>query len=1185
MTTSMSTQDLPVGSSTSPLTETETEIAVVGVGCRFPEAWTPQEFWRNIDSGVVSTRELTDEQLRSAGVPDTLLQAPDFVKVAATLPGVADFAADFFGYQPKEAELIDPQQRIFLEAAWQALETAGHPPRPDGPVVGVFAGGSSSTYTSALFAARAQAGGLAAAIDDVDLHLGGLGDFLTSRVAYKLGLRGPTVGIQTACSSSLYAVHYATLSLLSGECDIALAGGATVLEPVVGYRYQPGGLMSADGLCRAFDATSTGTSFSSGVGVVALRRLSDALADGDTVLAVVKGSAVGNDGADRSGFTAPSPSGVAEVVAAALRVADVSADELRYVEAHGSGTSLGDHIELRGLTQGLRVSTARTGYCGLGSVKVNIGHAGPAAGIAGFIKAVQIARTGTLPAHPLFERPRDPGVLADSPFLVSSRVAHSADDDRHVLVNSMGLGGTNVSAVLASPPAPARRAAARRDVVRLVLSARTRTELDAMSARLADEIATGELATADVAHTLRVGRRAFTERRVVTAREGQLAAALRLPRPPAVRTVRASARRAIVVLPPDGDAPSVVDRLAVAFGRDVEVVRGPLDSAPADRFRVLVDHGTAGADRHLLSTKDGELDERVDEAVTAAWSHGVDVSWEAMSGGTGRRVVLPAYPLRRRRYWALDHLPALGAPAAPACAVTSPGPKTEPTAGADPIEDDLIALWHELFGVVTIGVDDEFGSLGGSSLLGVRMALEIQKRLGVLVNVHRAGGSKATIRRIAEIVRGLRAGAERGATDIDPIADGDGDLVDLDLQLPLGDLAEHEAPGNDVLLTGPTGFLGTFLLHELLRATSGRVYCVVRAGDEREGRQRLRAASAAFGLPEPDPRRVHLVLGDLRDASRLCESYRDGELARRIGYVLHCAAKVVFTEPYRVLREDNVLATVDLLRWMRGHGIRDVSFVSTVAATHYALGTDGKILETREQPLDPQQGGYGVGKWVCERLLERAEQDGMRVRVFRPGFILGSSKTGACNDKDLIWNVMTSGLAVGAHPIDERAMPLAPVDVVARAMAELAVAPGSVGRVYHLVDRKAVSPRRMFQLLADAGMPTEAVTPQAWQQRVADEALATGSALLSTMALYELDGHELGEDDLEAVAWRPWLERNELSSVPTGVLLRRCLAFLAARHAKFGDLLGDLLGEPTTPPPDRTGIGDPRTRDDVVEVR
>ncbi len=1133
---------------------TATDIAVIGVGCRFPDAATPQEFWRNLDAGTVSTRRLSDETLRAAGVTEELLRDPAFVGVAATLPDAGQFAAEFFGYPPADAEMIDPQQRLFLEACWEALEAAGHPARPGGPVTAVFAGGAASTYSAALFAVKVRDAGLAAAVDDMGLHLGGLGDFLSSRVAFKLGLRGPAVGVQTACSSSLYAVHYGILSLLSGECDIALAGGATVLEPVTGYRYQPGGLMSEDGMCRAFDASATGTSFSSGVGVVALRRLDDALADGDHMLAVVRGTAVGNDGAQRSGFTAPSPAGVAEVVGAALRVADASARDLRYVEAHGSGTSLGDQIELRGLTDGLRATAKGSGYCGLGSVKVNIGHPGPAAGIAGFIKAVHVVRTGNLPPHPLFAHPRNPGLLAESPFLVTAEPGHTADAQRLVLVNSMGLGGTNAAAVLAPPPAPTRPAAATAGPVRLVLSARTRAELDTMSRRLADRLDAGDVSAADVAHTLRVGRAEFPERRTVTAPAQQLAPALRVPRPPAARTARATPSRAVLV--GDGELPGALrDRLRLAFGDHLDEVDAAADPVPADQFLLAVGHGPSTAQRHVLppDADDGHLD----EAISAAWLHGVPVDWEQLAGSTGRRVPLPTYPFTRKRYWVLDrYAPITATASAGAVPVQPGGPATNGAPlPADPVDADLVDIWRNLFGVPDIGLDDEFGALGGTSLLSVRMALEVQQRLGILVNVHRAGGSQATVRRIAEIVRGLRAGAARGADDIDPIADGDGELVDRDIQLDLGPLAASPTTGTDVLLTGATGFLGTFLLHELLQATLGRVYCVVRAPDQEQARQRLDAAARALRLPTPDHDRIRLVLGDLGNLRALFDGYRDGELAHRIGTVVHCAAKVVFTEPYRVLREDNVLPTVELLRWMRGHGIRDLSFISTVAATHYAFGTDKRILETREQPLDPQQGGYGVSKWTCERILERSEVDGMRVRVFRPGFILGSSTTGACNDKDLIWHVAASGVAVGAHPRDDRAMPMAPVDVVSRAIAELSLTPTSAGRVYHLTDELAVSPRRLFALLAQAGVATEAVSPQQWQRRVADQALATGNELLSTMALYELEGHELDERGLEAQAWRPWLAERGLSAAPTPDLLRRCLSFLAGSTTKFGDLL------------------------------
>ncbi|MBT0772362.1 SDR family oxidoreductase [Kineosporia sp. J2-2] len=1146
-----------------------TEIAVVGIGCRYPDAWTPEEFWRNIDGGVVSMRELPDEVLRASGIGEQEAAAPGFVRVGATLPGVDRFAAEFFGYPPREAETIDPQHRIFLEASWEALEAAGHPARPQGPggpVVGVFAGSAAGGYSAALLAARARQDGIRAAVDDLDLTVGGQADFMPSRVAYKLGLRGPALSIQTGCSSSLYAVHYATLSLLSGECDIALAGGATVLEPFRGYHHQPGGVLSEDGFCRSFDARSTGTTYSSGVGVVALRRLDDALADGDPVLAVLKGSAVGNDGADRMGFVAPGPAGVADVVAAALRVADVPADRLRYVEAHGTATAVGDHIELMALSAAFRQTTEKTGYCGLGSVMTNIGHTGPAAGIAGFIKAVHVARTGRLPAHPMYTRPRDPGLLAESPFTVLTEAGLTEEPDRHVLVNSMGVGGTNAAAVLAPPPPPVRAPAPARPVHRLVLSARSRAELDAQSARLADVLETGDLDLADVAHTLRVGRTDFGVRRVVTAPQGDLVAALRLPRPPAVRTGRVPDRCDALVLAPAGAnwPGGLLETLLTALPAGTRVVPEVPAAGPGDRHLVRVEvKATAGPDT---------VDDVVEEALSAAWLAGVPVDWAAIAP-RGRRVRLPGYAFARSRYWALDRYP-LDAPAAPLTpagtsagtpAGTSAGTPAGTSAGApqaspaprtpaDGIESDLISLWGELFGVDDIGPDDEFGRLGGTSLLSVQMVLEVQRRHGVLVNIHRAGGSQATVRAIAGIVRGMRGGPD-DAQQADPAADGDGALVDRDLQLPLGDLAGPEAPGRGVLLTGATGYLGAFLLNDLLARSQADVYCIVRAPDEERGRERLEAAAAKLDLPRPDPARVHVVPGDLRDIGTIGRTYRDGLLAGEIGHVLHCAAKVVFTEPYRELRHDSVLPLADLLVWMRSAGIRDLSFISTVAATGPAVGSGDRLLETREQPLDPQLGGYGVAKWVSERLLERAEQDGMRIRVFRPGLIMASTATGACNDRDLIWFSLASGLAVGAHPQDERGLPISPVDVLSRAVVELALSPSSVGRAYHLVDERSPGLGRLFEMLGEVGFPTRPVPLREWQKLVADRALETGSPVLSSTALYELDGHELREDGVQARGWQPWLRRNRLSPAVTGEQLRDGLTFLARRVPDIGDLL------------------------------
>jgi thioester reductase-like protein len=1182
------------------------EIAVIGVGCRFPDAWTPQQYWSNIDSGLVSMRGLSDEQLRASGVSEATLRSSDFVRVGTTLPGVTDFAAGFFGCSPREARGMDPQQRIFLENCWEALEFAGHPPAANGPVIGVFAGSAAGSYSAAMLALLINKIGFVGAVEDLDRTIGGEPDFLSSRAEYKHGLRGPAVSVQAACASSLYAVHYASLSLLSGECDIAVAGGANVLEPVRGYRHVPGSGQSEDGYCRSFDAQASGTTFSSGVGVVVLRRLSDALADGDQILAVVRGSAVGNDGAHKAGYAAPSPAGVADVVLAALRVADVPADLLRYVEAHGTATPIGDQIELAALTAALRSSTADVGFCGLGSVKANIGHTGPTSGIAGFINAVHIAQTGSLPPHPMFDRPRDPDLLADSPFQISTKARDCRDADRHVLVNAIGFGGANAAAVLAPAPAAVLPSAAVRDRIRLVLSARTRVELDTMSRNLADVLDRGDVAVPDLSHTLRVGRAGLDERRVVTAAPDQLAAALRLPRPPAVQSVRSVPQRAVVVLTGAVDPPAaLLDVLLAALPDRTEITRDPLDQLPADRFRIVV--GRAGDGRNELVSAVGPVDppaalldrlpaarrdrtpsaplrarsrvaigpaedgpnqhvltfagdrvedaERLDAALSAAWLHGVPVDWQRLAQGEGRRVALPTYPFTRERHWALDgvSLADLSAPRTAAAAVAASD------GDGDDVEQRILTVWRDVLGTDEIGPDHELGMLGGTSLASVQLIIALQHEFGVVVNVHRAGGSKTTVRRMAELVRNLLGDPDQELASIDGLDNDDEQLVDADLNIAIGPLAAAEARGREFLLTGAAGYLGAFLLDALQRATTGRIYCLVRAEDEAAGMARLRAAANKFMLSPPDPDRVHAVPGDLRDIARIAATYRGGELEQRVGHVLHSAARVVFTEPYRGLREDNVLALAEMMTWMRGRGIRDLSFISTMAATAAAEGSGLRALETRDQALDPRLGGYGVSKWVGERLLDRADDDGMRIRVFRPGLIMSATTTGAGNDKDLIYFTLASGLAVGAHPIDDRTHAMAPVDIMAKAIVGLATSAGSAGRAYHLTAPEPVSLHRMFTMLAEAGLGTRPLPLAEWRDLVRERALATGNAILSATALMEIegDGEKMGQH--QSAGWQPWLRRNGIDPAVTGDMLRQGLAFLARTNPLIGELLPELV--------------------------
>ncbi|TJZ59109.1 polyketide synthase type I [Streptomyces piniterrae] len=1142
----------------------DTAIAVIGAGCRFPDAWNPQQFWRNIAEGRVAIRDLDPGRLRAAGLTDEVLESPDYVKRAAGVPGADEFAAEFFGYSPTEADATDPQQRIFLEVCWEALESAGRPPKGSPRVTGVFAGCSPSTYMTALHAGRALEGGVTAAVDDVALHLGGLGDFLSSRVAYKLGLRGPSIGVQTACSSALTAVHYAVLSLLSGECDLALAGGASVNEPLLGYRYQPGGLSSRDGYCRPFDARSTGTSFSSGVGAVALRRLGDALADGDPVLAVIHGTAVGNDGSARSGFTAPSPAGLADVIAATLDVAGIRGSRLRYVEAHGSGTPLGDQIELRGLTEGVGAgkdpAESRTGYCGLGSVKANVGHCGPAAGIAGLIKAVQVARTGELPPHPLYERPRSPGVLAESPFTISAEPGRVTDGECFVLVNSMGLGGTNATAVLGPPPAPVRGRAPERERVSLVLSARTTGELDTLARDMADALEGGAVPAADAAHTLRVGRVSFAERRVVTAAPELLPQALRQEAPGTPRPVR----RVRVVVPGGEDVHGpLVERLTRALRGRCEVVTDTADRpGPEGCFTVVIGDAEPAPGQHVLDP-DGSaeaLADRTAEAVTVAWLHGADVDWEALAGDRGRRVALPTYPFTRTRHWALDRLPPLAVPPA---AVAKPAAADDRSAEAaapasdDPVEADLLGLWRELFGVDTLGLDDEFGALGGESLTAMRIEAAVQRRHGVSVNVFRAGGSQATVRRLARVVTGLKPDGGEAATGTGTAVeaqDGEADLLNADLALDLGQPSTApRADAPDTLLTTATDLLGTFVLHELLRTSQGRVHCVVPADGEREGRELLRTRAAAAGLPEPDPERVRLLLGGPAALGELLERH-DGA---RIGRVVHRAEPVGRTGSYAQLRTEALLPLADLLTWMRKRGVQDFSCVSSLAACGTALGGEGAIRENRDQPLEPVMDGPATVAWVAERLLERAEEDGMRVRVFRTGLLLGATGNGACDPTDPLWQLLAGSLAVGMHPRDDRPMAVTPVDLAARAVAELSFAPGSVGRAYHLAGETPVTPASLCELLAGGGRATRTVPDRQWQRAVALHALDRENEALDPLAPRRLSRFALGGGRLEAHAWSAWLARGGHDPAPSRELLWRCLDFAAAHHQAFAELLAE----------------------------
>jgi amino acid adenylation domain-containing protein len=489
-------------------------VAIIGMAGRFPGAWDVEELWRNLCGGVESITFFTDEELAAAGIDPVLLADPAYVPARGVLPGADLFDAAFFDCTPREAEILDPQQRVILECAWEALEAAGYVPERCPGRVGVYAGLGDNTYAPGLYADP----GLVRSVGLSQLAIANKADYLPTRVSYKLNLQGPSVNVQTACSTSLTAVHLACRALLAGECEMALAGGVSIRCPqVAGYRWEEGSIASRDGHVRAFDAAACGTVGGNGAGIVVLKRLDDALADGDTVRAVILGSAINNDGSSKVGFTAPSVDGQAKVILQAHRAAGIDPESIRYVEAHGTGTAVGDPIEVAALTQAFRAATPKRGFCALGTVKTNLGHLDAAAGIAGLIKTALCLERRSLPPSLHFAAPNPRIDFDDSPFFVNAALAGwpAEGAPRRAGVSAFGIGGTNAHAVLEEAPTP-EPGGTSRPAQLLLLSARTAAALEAATARFADHLEDHpEIDLADAAHTLQTGRRVFRHRRML----------------------------------------------------------------------------------------------------------------------------------------------------------------------------------------------------------------------------------------------------------------------------------------------------------------------------------------------------------------------------------------------------------------------------------------------------------------------------------------------------------------------------------------------------------------------------------------------------------------------------------------------------------------------------------------------
>ncbi|WP_036486317.1 type I polyketide synthase [Myxosarcina sp. GI1] len=490
------------------------EIAIIGLSGRFPKSKNIEAFWQNLIDG----KELTS----------TL---PDTTTAGGILEDVELFDASFFGFNPREAEAMDPQHRLFLECAWEALENAGYDSERETRPIGVYAGVGISTYLLYNLSHEIiKSRGFVPTLIGVDK------DYLPTRVSYKLNLTGPSVSVGTACSSSLVAVHLACQSLLSGECDMALAAGVAVKVPQTEEILSPGQIVSPDGKCRAFAASANGTLGGNGIGVVVLKRLEDAIADRDYIYGTIKGSAINNDGALKVGYTAPSQEGQAKVIRSAQIMAEVEPESISYIEAHGTGTTLGDPIEIAALTQAFQSSTNKTGYCAIGSVKTNVGHLDAAAGITGLIKTALALDRQVIPPSLNFDAPNPEIDFKNSPFYVNTELKKWQTNGklRRAAVSSFGFGGTNAHVILEEAPLKSQKSKVRSQKKfwqLLILSAKTSLALETATSNLIDYLEQHPKTNlADIAYTLQVGRRMFSHRRlVVTENVEDAVKALRSP--------------------------------------------------------------------------------------------------------------------------------------------------------------------------------------------------------------------------------------------------------------------------------------------------------------------------------------------------------------------------------------------------------------------------------------------------------------------------------------------------------------------------------------------------------------------------------------------------------------------------------------------------------------------------------
>ncbi len=1010
----------------------EDPIAIIGMGCNFPGAPDIHAFWHLLQKGKDAVTTIS--QRRPSLDAEKLATHGPGLRWGAFIDDAAEFDAGFFNISSAEAQWMDPQHRKFMETVWAAMENAGQAPsRLAGSPTGVFVGVSAQDYNQLVCLHQHPAGTFTAT---------GLSNtMLANRISYLLDLHGPSETIDTACSSSLVAVHRAVQSIRQGECEQAIAGGVSLLLSPIGFiALSKSGFLSPDGKCKTFDAKADGYVRGEGVGAVYLKPLSKALADKDHIHAIIKGSALYHGGRTAS-LTAPNENAQAQLISQAHKNAGISPDSISYIELHGTGTALGDPIEVNGLIKAFHPPNSSTGkspqktYCALGAVKTNIGHLEAAAGIAGLIKTAMALKHRSIPATINYAKQNPLIDLNDTPFYIAAQNQHlpqleGADGEAVPMragVSAFGFGGTYAHVVLeeAMEPSPPEKSTAR--PVLMIFSAKTpqalkaymksfETYLDALP-----KMNGRAPSMADMAYTLQTGRDHWAHR--------------------------------IAFIPSNW---SQFKSLLKTAGAAPLETRQPIYSSPCRNHREEY--------RRL-------------QQLAEAWLRGDAIDWLEINARTNaRKIPLPVYPFEKQTYWFAD-IEQAKAPSESQRKSHSPRYVSESEAIQWLREQ---AAEHIGIPITEIDPESTFEEIGLDSIALINIHERMQDYFGMELSISIIQ-EYPNIRSLARLV----AVHENYETPdfFQEVAREKERFRSLIENRPEKDRRQTARNlGRAILLTGATGFLGAFLLRALLQNSQAKIYCLVRADGPQEGMARLQRAFDAFKISDCRlEERVEVICGDLAQARFGMDSDTYERIAETIDTVLHSGAIVDWMKSYMSLKKTNVDGTAEAITFCARGKIKQLHYISSLAVLPLIEGKT-KWLESDDPDPTALTNGYSQSKWVAERLCLEARRMGLGVNIFRFDFVAGNIDTGAMKETDFIVRLIKGCIQLGYIPAEEVNFDILSADHLSKVMVMLCRL--NQQKTYHLINRQPFSTCDYTRIIRSFGYRLERIPFDTWKQVV-----------------------------------------------------------------------------------------------------